>query len=445
MFVFRFVAESSVICCFYVQLQPPAPRLWLPQRRWGRCRRQFLLFCHLPLTSTSSATVVAPLVPGGSEAAIAWATMINAISGYSSTPLKLNVQCVFIANGLPTVPKSLLERIQKWEYVDLAHLLPTQSLHDQVSETRAMFTLFPGCELVRPKKRQIQSIMEWVKTFTVFTAAVALKDPAQVVEFLAYQLTKAAQSYNGLQWRAYETQCPMPLGTRHGRSSISTFTRVTLPDERGRCSAALCVTAPRTPPRISRQGVRTAASRQHYSPRSGNIHGTLTFANCLIPLSARSARNTSISTHVESAVAPTTRGPGHLPPSQQRQHQQQYGSHLQRWAAAAAVVERQQCQLSSGSSLVGLRNGWVAAAAAFAVEQQQQQHGLNLQGWAAAAAVVERQQRQLSSGSNIGRRMAGRRRVAATEVGGWKHAAFPGLVGTAVGGGVWPVASSDFS
>jgi hypothetical protein len=40
-----------------------------------------------------------------------------------------------------------------------------------------------------------------VKAFTVFTAAVALKDPAQVVELLAYQLTiiYAAQSYDGLQ------------------------------------------------------------------------------------------------------------------------------------------------------------------------------------------------------------------------------------------------------
>jgi hypothetical protein len=240
-FVFRFVAESSNICCFYVQLQPPAPRLWLPQWRWGRCRRQFLLFCHLPLTSTSSATVVAPLVPGGSEAAIAWATMINAISGYSSTPLKLNVQCVFIANGLPTVPKSLLERIQKWEYVDLAHLLPAQSLHDQVSETRAMFTLFPGCELVRPKKRQIQSIMEWVNTFTVFTAAVALKDPAQVVEFLAYQLTKAAQSYNGLQWRAYDTHFRVanaPGNKARSKLDIDLYTRYFT----GRARTVLCCT-----------------------------------------------------------------------------------------------------------------------------------------------------------------------------------------------------------
>ena len=52
------------------------------------------------------------------------------------------------------------------------------------------------------------------------------------------------------------------------------------------------------------------------------------------------------------------------------------------------------------------------------------------------------QQRQLSSGSSVGRSMAGRRRVAATKVSGGKHAAFPWLVGTAVGGGVWQVASS---
>ena len=81
---------------------------------------------------------------------------------------------------------------------------------------------------------------------------------------------------------------------------------------------------------------------------------------------------------------------------------------------------------SSGSSLVGPRSGGAAAALA-------------------AAVVAERQQqRQSSSGSTIGRSMARRRKVAAMKVGGGKHAAFPGLVGIAVGGGVWPVASSVF-
>ena len=108
---------------------------------------------------------------------------------------------VAIGSGLLTVLKRLVERIQKWEYVDLAELLPSQSLHDQVVDSRARFTLFPGYEIVRPKKRQVESITDSVKAFTVFPAVVATTETTRVPELLAYQLTiiKAAQSmaYNG--------------------------------------------------------------------------------------------------------------------------------------------------------------------------------------------------------------------------------------------------------
>jgi hypothetical protein len=59
----------------------------------------------------------------------------------------------------------------------------------------ARFTLFPGCEFIRPKRRQIETIMELVKAFTVYTAVLLQKHPAQVNELLAYQLTiiKASQ------------------------------------------------------------------------------------------------------------------------------------------------------------------------------------------------------------------------------------------------------------
>ena len=101
----------------------------------------------------------------------------------------------------------MLEKIQRWEFIDLVELLPAPTLHDELTNPPAKFALFPGCELVRPKRRQIESILEWVKAFTVYMAALLQKYPAQTNELLAYQLTiiKAAQQYDGLQWRAYDT------------------------------------------------------------------------------------------------------------------------------------------------------------------------------------------------------------------------------------------------
>ena len=166
------------------------------------------LAMSVPLTTSAStpnpSQVTAATGPIASSSALA--LMLNAASGNLPQDA-LAGDRVFITHGLPTVPKSLLEKIQRWEFIDLVDLLPAQSAHDDLMNPMARFTLFPGCEFIRPKRRQIQSIMEWVKAFTVYMAVLLQKHPSQLMEMLAYQLTviKAAQQYDGLQWRAYDT------------------------------------------------------------------------------------------------------------------------------------------------------------------------------------------------------------------------------------------------
>ena len=84
---------------------------------------------------------------------------------------------VSIGHGLPKVPKSLLERIQWWEFIDLAELVPPQSVHDQMIDTQARFTLF---ELIRLKRKQT--------TYTVYVAVLLKKFPEQRSELLPYLL-----------------------------------------------------------------------------------------------------------------------------------------------------------------------------------------------------------------------------------------------------------------
>ena len=50
---------------------------------------------------------------------------------------------VSISHGLPTVPKSLLERLQRREFIDLAKLMPPPSIHDLMIDTQARFALSP--------------------------------------------------------------------------------------------------------------------------------------------------------------------------------------------------------------------------------------------------------------------------------------------------------------
>ncbi len=118
-------------------------------------------------------------------------------------------QRVVIGPGMPAVPRKLYDRMVRWEYVELAELLPQSSAHDaatpEVDPHR--FVLFPGCEFIKPKKRQINTINDWVKAFTVYMAAMASKHPEAVTEMLAYQLAivRASEQYDGLYWRAYDT------------------------------------------------------------------------------------------------------------------------------------------------------------------------------------------------------------------------------------------------
>lgn len=177
------------------------------------------------LPAASAAASLTPTPPCTTPAALCSALSTSASGVLPDTPSPLalvlgslaggqalsatTTERVLIGVGLPTIPKALLEKIQRWEFTDLVDLLPAPSTYDAVanSSPQAQFVLFPGCELARPKRRQILSIVEWVQAFTVYTAAIVQKFPAAVNELLAYQLTiiKSAQQYDGLQWRAYDT------------------------------------------------------------------------------------------------------------------------------------------------------------------------------------------------------------------------------------------------
>ena len=110
---------------------------------------------------------------------------------------------------MPTIPKKLLDRMHRWEYNDLAELLPQTSAHDAASPEVAPhhFVLFPGCEFIKPKKHKVDSITEWVKAFAIYMAAMWKQYPEAMPEIIAYLLliVNASNQYNGLYCRAYDS------------------------------------------------------------------------------------------------------------------------------------------------------------------------------------------------------------------------------------------------
>ena len=140
---------------------------------------------------------------------------------------------VTIGTGLPTIPKKLLDRMYRWEYIDLAELLPQTSAHDaatpEVDPHR--FVLFPGCEFIKPKKHKVDSITEWIKAFAIYMAAMWKRYPEAMPEMIAYLLliVNASDQYDGLYWRAYDTHYRVnaaATGNRHwSRLDIDLYTR----------------------------------------------------------------------------------------------------------------------------------------------------------------------------------------------------------------------------
>ena len=116
---------------------------------------------------------------------------------------------VSIGNGLPPLPKKLVERIQRLEYVDMAELRPIQweELSEIESEAQK-FVILPGLEVARARRKPVEDIHTWSMCFVVYMAAVVQKHPEMVGDLLAYmlQILKAHTEYADQAWREYDVR-----------------------------------------------------------------------------------------------------------------------------------------------------------------------------------------------------------------------------------------------
>ncbi len=105
------------------------------------------------------------------------------------------------------VPKKLVERIQKWEYVDLGELRPIGAIEKLNPEPDPFkFVIMPGLEVVRARKKPIVEIGHWIECFAIYMAVVSQKFPTSTPELLAYMLTirRAQREYEEPAWKVYD-------------------------------------------------------------------------------------------------------------------------------------------------------------------------------------------------------------------------------------------------
>ena len=107
----------------------------------------------LGVAPTTLSWSVASAAGGGNTLATQLAALLPGMSQQ-----QVNTDRVTIGTGLPTIPKKLLDRMHRWEYIDLADLLPQTSAHDaatpEVDPHR--FVLFLGCEFIKLNPKSIR-------------------------------------------------------------------------------------------------------------------------------------------------------------------------------------------------------------------------------------------------------------------------------------------------
>ena len=131
------------------------------------------------------------------------AAMCNLLSvGGDSQSTKL--PSLYVGEGFPPVPVKLVERIHKWEFVDMAELLPEYwgAAHSLRSEAE----LTNGNP--RPVvKKKVTDILTWVQCFAVYTSIMASKNPEMVPALLAYLvcILRTSQDFGELAWVNYDS------------------------------------------------------------------------------------------------------------------------------------------------------------------------------------------------------------------------------------------------
>ena len=150
------------------------------------------------LTPSITASIPATETSGTSANPVNQLTLLTSLLGGQS----LHNERLFIASGIPTVPKKLVAQMRDFKFIDLADLLPPRDAHEGlVPETHSQrYTFFPGWELVRPKRRQVTEIVDWVCAYAIYMACMAQQSPQFIPEMIAHLLTvvRTSEEYEGL-------------------------------------------------------------------------------------------------------------------------------------------------------------------------------------------------------------------------------------------------------
>ena len=199
--------ESRFCCCihstplicttFYLSLSGASPLGAMPS--------------SLELSSLGlqvSHSTESPLVAASSGAAPSGLGSGTTPSGATSANESDKYQPFSLGRGFPLIPAKLVQKIQCWQYISMAELLPDNLELARRSSESPNNTM--SCSSRSVRRRELShdqnGLLAWSVCFSTFAAILGQKHPGKLKELLAYQATVIieASRFNGRGWLPYD-------------------------------------------------------------------------------------------------------------------------------------------------------------------------------------------------------------------------------------------------
>lgn len=130
-----------------------------------------------------------------------------------------------ICEGIPPIATKLMEKIRRWEYVDLASLISDPSFKpDEISLPQNNQIVFiQSVDQIQRKQKQITDLTSWLQAFTVHSAVLVsanttAKEEAAGLSAHMYLTIQLSQDLNGAQWLQYDKEYRTWAAAKNGAS-----------------------------------------------------------------------------------------------------------------------------------------------------------------------------------------------------------------------------------
>ena len=123
-------------------------------------------------------------------------------------PLPMKSSTVVVAEGIPPVTCRLIEKVRKWEYINLADLLKDHNSSDQLIVVNGQVLSVPD-QKPRNSNRVITDIFTWLQAYNIFTAILlsaeeTTKEEAAGLVAHSYLILQMSKDLQGSQWLQYD-------------------------------------------------------------------------------------------------------------------------------------------------------------------------------------------------------------------------------------------------